>query len=224
MKVKTWKDPDVKALLRLDGSLTEDGNPPADAGEVDYIPTDRIPALIALMNEEGDPVQKDVRNQAAIYLAEWGCEEGVKYIEEEVFQSADERARTHEHRMGDIDITPEVFMRALIGYWTILSDKNRSEEGKKRIRPALQRIVNLAEQQQFDINSILYWEIDEYFGPQNLIGDRDVLGSYLIAMLDQRESGRHGYKPKQAVRFFEKYDPVFLDQELNARGLTRADF
>ena len=119
MKVKTWKDPDVKALLRLDGSLTEDGNPPADAGEVDYIPTDRIPALIALMNEEGDPVQKDVRNQAAIYLAEWGCEEGVKYIEEEVFQSADERARTHEHRMGDIDITPEVFMRALIGYWTI---------------------------------------------------------------------------------------------------------
>ena len=224
MNMKTSKNPDVEALFRLDGSLTEDGNPPADAGEVDYIPTDRIPALIALMNEEGDPVQKDVRNQAAIYLAEWGYEEGVKYIEAEVFKPVDERARTHEHRMGDIDITPELFMRALIGYWTILSDQDRSEEGKNRIRPALQRIVKLAEQQPFEINSILYWEIDEYFGPQNLIGDREVLGSYLIAMLDQKESDQHQYKPKKAVEFFEKYDPVFLDQELKARGLTRADF
>ena len=75
--MRTWKDPDVKALLRLDESLTEDGDQPADAGEVDFIPTDRIPALIALMNEEGGPVQKDVRNQTAIYLAEWGYEEGV---------------------------------------------------------------------------------------------------------------------------------------------------
>ena len=169
-------------------------------------------------------MQKDVRNQAAIYLAEWGYEEGVTYIEAEVSKLADERACTYEHRMGDIDTTPESFMRALIGYWTILSDKNCSEAGKNRIRPALQRIVNLAEQEQFEINSILSWEINEYFGPQNLIGDREVLGSYLIAMLDQRESGRHGYKPKKAVDFFEKYDPDFLERELKARGLTKADF
>ena len=214
--MKTSKDPDVMLLLRLDGGLTEHGDQPADAGDVDFIPTERVPALIALMNEADGPVQKYVRNQAAIYLAEWGHKEGVKYIEAEMSKPAHERTATHKHRIGAYDITPELFMRALVGYWCLADDEGRSDEAKLLVRPGLRKIVIAAMTERFEIHSILSWAINDHFGRQNLVGDDNVLKDYLCAMLDQNDNGKQGYKPKDAVKFFEKYDPDFLKQELKA--------
>jgi len=223
MNLITSQSPGIRELFSLEG-LTEPDFEPVGPGDVDFIPTDRFPALIGLIDETGGPVAKSFRNEAAIYLTYWGCEDGVNYIEAEVSAPSRERVSSHAHRMGSFDITPEIYMRALMGYWAIKSDMDDGVAAANLVRPALSKIIKLAHTEQFEITSIFNMHVDDFYIGRRIFTDSKVFRDYLCAMLDQKNNGRQMYKPKDAVKFFEVYDPDFLKQELKTRGFNLKEF
>jgi len=223
MNLITSQSPGVRELFSLEG-LTKPGWEPAGPGDIDFIPSERFPALIALINETDGPVEKTLRNETAIYLTYWGHEEGVNYIEAEVSAPPGERSSTHLHRMVSFDITPEIYMRALMGYWAIKADMDDGVAAANLVRPALSKIIKLAHTEQFDITSIFDMHLNDFYIGKRIFTDSSIFQDYLCAMLDQRDSGRQMYKPKEVVRFFKVYDPDFLKQELETRGFSLREF
>jgi len=221
--MKTWKDPDVKELFELDDSLTEEGWSAADAGDVDFIPTERIPGLRALMNETDGPVTTYIRHKAAIYLTYWGYEDGVEYIANEVAKSSEDRGGIFVHRLHGYDITLELFARALSGYLALKSDAGEWESAAKLVRSTAKTIIKTACVDSFEIESFFHREVGDHYAGRRLIDDPAIFQRYLVAMLDQKDNRRQGYKPHDAVKFFEKYDREFLQTELDRRGLKASD-
>ncbi|MEO9969383.1 MAG: hypothetical protein ABJG15_06065 [Hyphomonadaceae bacterium] len=217
----------MSQLFELDVSLTEERRVPVDAGDVDFIPTERIHGLRALMNETDGPVTVYIRHKAAIYLTEWGYADGVEYIATEVRKSVEDRVGAFDHRLRGYDITLELFMRALMGYRVRKCSQGEKDETARRlIRPIVKAIIEIACEESFEIRDVFYAEVgDDYeeWYDERLIDDPAVFQRYLIAMLDQKDDRRQGYKPQDAVKFFERYDPEFLKQELLSRGLTKED-
>lgn len=186
-----------------------------DDEDIDF---DRIPKLHKLLTPGAVKADLKVPLEAALVLTSWGDGKGLEYLEYvEHLCPEDWYGSGYSHRFGGFDTTREWMLNAISFYSGAHLERAGSDVKRERIFPLVSSILKDSETQQFQFNflsTILKRSYREY----------DVgLKSYLRAMLDD-DSGFHHHKPADAVKFFEEYDPDYLDEALAAAGKTLSDY
>jgi hypothetical protein len=183
--------------------------------DIEDIPTDRIPKLFALLG--GDDEQAAFR--AAYVLCGWGQKGGFEYMRDFVMREPPMEEGWYEHRLRGYDDTYRFALKAIVGYWAMLSDRNEGygETARKEIFEPIQRIVELSNDLSFEIDNF-FWLIEDKGFREYL----PALKAHLEAIIKEPE--KHHWKVADCAHLLMKFDPEFVTQTLATQGYTLADF
>lgn len=186
-----------------------------DDEDIDF---DRIPELHRLLTPNAVKNDLEIPLEAALVLTSWGDDKGLEYLEYvESLGPEDWYGAGYSHKFGNFDTTREWMLSAISFYSGAHLDRSGNDAKRERIFPIVSSILKASETHKFQFNFlsvILRRSYNEYDAG---------LKSYLCAMLAD-DSGFHHHKPADAVKFFEKYDPRYLDVALARAGKIRSDY
>jgi hypothetical protein len=179
------------------------------------IPKDRIPKLLALL--EGNDEQKAFR--AAWVLGEWGNRAGFEWMRTFVMRAPSMQDGWYEHRLRGYDDTYRFALDAFVGYWAMLSDRNKADGkiAREEIFEPVQRIIELSNDLPFEIGSF-FWLIEDKDFNEYL----PALKTHLQAII--KDPKKHHWKVADCAHLLTKFDPEFVTQTLATHGYTLADF
>ena len=179
------------------------------------IPIDRIPALLALL--EGDDEQAAFR--AAWVLCEWGIRPGFEYMRSFVMLNPSMQGGWYEHRLRGYDDTYRFAVDAFVGYWAMMSDRNKvdGETARKDIFAPVQRLVELSNDLPFEI-CYFFWLVED----KGFVEYLPALKEHLQAII--KEPQKHHWKVADCAHLLMKFDPDFVTQTLAEHGYTLLNF
>jgi len=183
------------------------------AEELDYeeIPEEHLNKIRLLL----DSSDKYTVFQAAKLLTFWGDDVGFNKLEELFYNN--ELKGFIGHRLHGYDDTLQHVLRALVSFWAQKVEQEQGEKARKKIFPFVSQIIKLSNYQQFEIcgifNVVENYSFNEYL---------PILKEHLILIIDHPEV--HGWKIHDAIKFFLKIDPDFVNKLLDEKGKTLKDF
>ncbi len=183
--------------------------------DVEDIPADRIPRLVALLRDDDE----QAAFRAAYLLCGWGQEVGFWYMRDFVMRDPSMQGGWYEHRLRGYDDTYNFALKAFVRYWAMLSDRNKveGETARKEIFAPVQRLIELSNDLPFEVDNF-FWLVEdegftEYITP---------LKAHLQAII--KEPQKHHWKVADCAHLLMKFDPDFVTQTLAAQGYTLSDF
>ncbi|WP_028879533.1 hypothetical protein [Terasakiella pusilla] len=185
-----------------------------DDEDIDF---DRIPEIRKLLTKPVASLPElYVPLEAALVLTSWGDEEGLRYLEYVVNLRPDRWGNGEPHRLRCYDTTYEWIANSVIFFRLAHLERTGKDVMRKRVFPILSMLLKYCETLQFEfpLHHFLHEEALEYDSS---------LKSYLRAMLADK-SDFHHHKPGDAVKFFLKYDPVFLETVLKEANKNLSDY
>ncbi|UNU73351.1 hypothetical protein LU293_00080 [Moraxella nasovis] len=125
---------------------------PEELDEED-IPSERIDGLLNIINKEMDIY---LLFRASFLLNSWGIDEGFNKMTELLF--SDKISYLIINNLKSLDDTYKHALSSYISYWAVNSDHGNGEKARKKIYQPIKIIIDKANIQPFQINS-LFWVI-----------------------------------------------------------------
>ncbi len=186
----------------------------AESADLDLqdVPKERIEKVKDLLNSSDEYVVF----QAARILTSWGEDAGFNKLAYLI--DTDNIDGYITHRLHGYDDTLYHVLWAFRSYFSQkYNAKEWNEDMRTKIFPYISKIIDVSKIQPFDISSLFSFvernHFDEYI---------PLLKDYLESIIGYPEI--HGWKIHDALEFFLKIDPDFVNRLLKEKGKTLKDF
>lgn len=184
-----------------------------DKEDIDF---ERIPKIKNLLKPASNWKEIYIPLEAAQILASWGNNEGLNYLKYVIELRPDKWGNGELHRLRNYDTTYEWIGKSIFWYCIRHNYNFKDTKTKELIIEIFSRILEFASEQRFEVPFL--------YAFKELLADdmRKPLRKYLRAVLANDKF--HYYKSKDAVKFFIKYDPQFLEKTLNDLGKNISEY